>query len=497
MVTSQSRLWQVIRSKLSSDDWTHLQELYMRVGRVLEFDDEDLRPETDGASQKAWMRNVRNVLQQRRASGDLDWRGKALYRLSTDGKKSDTDHPAPEALNEGGRPHPELKPTERDSVDGLSVSPDVLIRELEIIRDLAHPMQPEWRNAYLAVFSCGVDGRVFRPTGVAHPSDRRSHEDLRDESALLAEISRRLLTVRSSGGRFFITNDGVYTWDGDAEELVRFIALPSSVGVAFDEDGSDQPREADPPSSATAEDEADTGSSGASAEGPTVDDFKRPYEIFKNDPLERLRVQVLRYRAADLRQRFSVHGKLDVDIFDHQVYPFEAQTTIDDRDLTGALFNPWISMSPGLIKELRSALSEGRATLRGNYMWGGDYRYSDSIEDDQERASEVRRLHRILGYISMPSHKKAEKLARFVDGVGPVSASGLVTICHPDASTIYYKTALGMMGVEVDSLAELSEATPHLVEELDAQDGLELARFLRLLQKGGFEMLLRRHGEQS
>lgn len=478
-----------------------------------------------------------------------------------------------------------------ESIKPTKLDPSSLRRELAGAQELARPMRSNWEDQHLAVFSCGVDGRVFRPRGVGRPRDRRNDEDLRDSSPLLAEISKRLLEVRDAGGRFFIRSDGAYTWDSEAEGLARFLAFPREIDSSFPRDEKqardgagarrteddrrpkanrhsgtttgrgDHPRPSSEmwdlvdrvlglgrskvralaqegycsiedlkkasvrelaevenvgettarrllkelgvevpkrgrPHSTPPSSQPSRSSDRAAVSQTSVDDFQEPFKIFRNDVLERLRVKVIHVRAREIRSLLSGHEPLDAAVFENEVYRFETKTQIDERDLTGGLFNPWMNLDRDLIGELRAALTEGNATLMGNYLWGGDYRFAEHLVTDKERADVIAQAVRILNRRMMPAQKKAEEIAQ-LDGLGPISASGLATIYHPDHFTLYYTQPLAMMGIDIDSLGDISSWLDLLVDRLGARNGLELARFLRLVQSDGLEALLRRHHRRS
>ena len=74
-------IWELFQHDLVTDAWTALDELYALVEGEAPLDEEDLAPAAPGHSDVRWRRNVRNVLQQRRASGEVEYDGTAHYRL--------------------------------------------------------------------------------------------------------------------------------------------------------------------------------------------------------------------------------------------------------------------------------------------------------------------------------------------------------------------------------------------------------------------------------
>lgn len=79
----------MIEGALSSGEWVQLQDLYCEVKQRIDFDDADMLPEVEGSSQEAWKRNVRNVLQRRKGTGDVLWRRGAFYSL----RAAPSEHP--------------------------------------------------------------------------------------------------------------------------------------------------------------------------------------------------------------------------------------------------------------------------------------------------------------------------------------------------------------------------------------------------------------------
>lgn len=80
-MTHSQELWRVIQKTLRRNRWTPLVELYVAVERDINLDREDFFPQAPGSPIPKWKRNVRNVLQQRKSRGDVDWDRDANYRL--------------------------------------------------------------------------------------------------------------------------------------------------------------------------------------------------------------------------------------------------------------------------------------------------------------------------------------------------------------------------------------------------------------------------------
>ena len=75
-------LWLLINDQLTLNNWTSLEDIYNHIERVARLDNEDWEPQSPNSEIPKWRRNVRNVLQYRKKTGEIRWDGAANYRLS-------------------------------------------------------------------------------------------------------------------------------------------------------------------------------------------------------------------------------------------------------------------------------------------------------------------------------------------------------------------------------------------------------------------------------
>jgi len=61
--------------------WVSLHDIYQTVERCGNLDLEDFEPQSPASDIPKWKRNVRNVLQYRKRTGEIDWGGDASYLL--------------------------------------------------------------------------------------------------------------------------------------------------------------------------------------------------------------------------------------------------------------------------------------------------------------------------------------------------------------------------------------------------------------------------------
>lgn len=74
-------IWKCLINKLPRKQWVDLQAIYKVVEKDLPLDNEDFEPQSPKSDIPKWMRNVRNVLQYRKGTGDIEWDGAGKYRL--------------------------------------------------------------------------------------------------------------------------------------------------------------------------------------------------------------------------------------------------------------------------------------------------------------------------------------------------------------------------------------------------------------------------------
>ena len=74
-------IWNIIRTHMPRECWVSLDEIYQMVERYGNLDVEDSEPQSPTSDIPKWKRNVRNVLQYRKGTGEIQWDGDARYLL--------------------------------------------------------------------------------------------------------------------------------------------------------------------------------------------------------------------------------------------------------------------------------------------------------------------------------------------------------------------------------------------------------------------------------
>jgi hypothetical protein len=70
-ITHLQEIWIVINENLPRDEWLLLQSIYEIIQRNIQLRPDDFLPSAPNSSEPKWMRNVRNVLQQRKNNGHI------------------------------------------------------------------------------------------------------------------------------------------------------------------------------------------------------------------------------------------------------------------------------------------------------------------------------------------------------------------------------------------------------------------------------------------
>ncbi|MBA7646736.1 hypothetical protein ES703_54502 [subsurface metagenome] len=74
-------IWDVIQSKMPREHWVSLEEIYQMVEMYGSLDADDFEPQSRSSNIPKWKRNVRNVLQYRKGTGEIIWDRAARYFL--------------------------------------------------------------------------------------------------------------------------------------------------------------------------------------------------------------------------------------------------------------------------------------------------------------------------------------------------------------------------------------------------------------------------------
>jgi len=80
-VTHLPEIWDCLQSHLPKGQWISLQNIYTLIENNLTLDSEDFQPQAPTSNIPKWQRNVRNVLQYRKRTGEIVWDGQGNYRM--------------------------------------------------------------------------------------------------------------------------------------------------------------------------------------------------------------------------------------------------------------------------------------------------------------------------------------------------------------------------------------------------------------------------------
>ena len=80
-MTRLPEIWVCLKQNMTKGLWTSLETIYEIVQNNLSLDTEDFQPQSPSSDIPKWKRNVRNVLQYRKKTGEIEWDGSAHYRI--------------------------------------------------------------------------------------------------------------------------------------------------------------------------------------------------------------------------------------------------------------------------------------------------------------------------------------------------------------------------------------------------------------------------------
>lgn len=74
-------IWDIMREYMPRGKWIHIHKIYGLVEKHTDLDNEDLYPQSPTSDIPKWKRNVRNVLQYRKGTGEIQWNEDEYYLL--------------------------------------------------------------------------------------------------------------------------------------------------------------------------------------------------------------------------------------------------------------------------------------------------------------------------------------------------------------------------------------------------------------------------------
>ncbi len=80
-MTHQPAIWLCLKQNMREGGWMSIEAIYRIIQNNLPLDREDFHPQSPSSDIPKWKRNVRNVLQYRKKTGELEWDGNAHYRI--------------------------------------------------------------------------------------------------------------------------------------------------------------------------------------------------------------------------------------------------------------------------------------------------------------------------------------------------------------------------------------------------------------------------------
>jgi len=80
-MTRLTEIWQCLTTTMPQDRWLSLSEIYQLIEDNVGLDKDDYDSQSPNSDIPKWQRNVRNVLQYRKKTEQIEWDGKANYKI--------------------------------------------------------------------------------------------------------------------------------------------------------------------------------------------------------------------------------------------------------------------------------------------------------------------------------------------------------------------------------------------------------------------------------
>jgi hypothetical protein len=78
---NSKRTWEILVANAPRNEWLDLSAIYEIVRARAELEDQDVRPVSSRSNSPRWQRSVRNVLQRRKVTGEIEWDGSGRFRF--------------------------------------------------------------------------------------------------------------------------------------------------------------------------------------------------------------------------------------------------------------------------------------------------------------------------------------------------------------------------------------------------------------------------------
>ena len=80
-MTHLPEIWDCIKNRMPKGQWVALADIYHLVENTLDLDKEDHECQSPSSDIPKWKRNVRNILQYRKNTGEIEWDRQGNYKL--------------------------------------------------------------------------------------------------------------------------------------------------------------------------------------------------------------------------------------------------------------------------------------------------------------------------------------------------------------------------------------------------------------------------------
>lgn len=217
--------------------------------------------------------------------------------------------------------------------------------------------------------------------------------------------------------------------------------------------------------------------------------LREVYSEYRNNPAARFHVRIRRERARQITDLLSEPEQIDLETFNQDVWVLSSSVYLNGEKIG---FGDLYSTDADELSQYERALEAGDLELHGNFIWQPPTKiYGAMLKiGDEAKTENVREALRALNGTDLTPQEKVRRIEA-VKGFGPATATGLVTIFHPDEFAIYNKQskgALEKLGLDISTQEAFEQEAQDLKELLGAEDYLELDQFLLYINQGSIEV---------
>ena len=226
----------------------------------------------------------------------------------------------------------------------------------------------------------------------------------------------------------------------------------------------------------------------------SIDTLKKALDKFRQEPLNRFRVKLMRKQAERLRHFLASPTEIDLATFHREIWSFNASVWLDVSPI--GQWNPILEDSvpnANKLSLLERELDEGKLAIWGQSIWTPTHNtYAPHLNNESTKRHYIYNTLNILNNFEIAPLDKALEIAT-IEGFSVEIASGLVMVFHPTEFMYYAYPAVEVISqlgthyidslntpyeFKTNSLEPFQQSIQVLQKILPVDDLIELNHFL-------------------